>query len=179
MSERGAVGLQYDILPRRVGFFFFHDSCLERAVGLPITACVSRAIETNHARLHLSLPGQDPRPCRHPPSQRMFVCLQMMNAMGDHSMATRKAFVPFLAYRPELDELVGGDWSALDSFPEWARCRLVAMRPGGPVAKLMAAHAASMKVGERRAWLFWRVVCTAVPLVVKITILFIIAIVSY
>lgn len=66
--------------------------------------------------------------------------------MGDHSMATRKAFVPFLALRPELDELVGGDWSALDSFPEWARCRLVAMRPGGPVARLMAAHAVSMKV---------------------------------
>lgn len=74
-----------------------------------------------------------------------------MNAMGDHSMATRKAFVPFLALRPELDELVGGDWSALESFPEWARCRLVAMRPGGPVAKLMAAHAVSMKVGGRTA----------------------------
>eukprot|EP00752_Nemacystus_decipiens_P001826 g1763.t1 len=73
---------------------------------------------------------------------------EMMNAMGDHSMATRKAFVPFLALRPELDELVGGDWSALESFPEWARCRLVAMRPGGPVAKLMAAHAVSMKVGD-------------------------------
>ncbi len=71
--------------------------------------------------------------------------------MGDHSMATRKAFVPFLALRPELDELVGGDWSALESFPEWARCRLVAMRPGGPVAKLMAAHAVSMKVGGRTA----------------------------
>lgn len=62
-------------------------------------------------------------------------------------MATRKAFLPFLALRPELDELVGGDWSALDGFPEWARCRLVAMRPGGPVARLMAAHAVSMKVG--------------------------------
>lgn len=62
-------------------------------------------------------------------------------------MATRKAFVPFLALRPELDELVGGDWSALDGFPEWARCRLAAMRPGGPVARLMAAHAVSMKVG--------------------------------
>ncbi|CAM9164780.1 unnamed protein product [Scytosiphon promiscuus] len=73
---------------------------------------------------------------------------EMMNAMGDHSMATRKAFVPFLALRPELDELVGGDWSALDGFPEWARCRLVAMRPGGPVARLMAAHAVSMKVGD-------------------------------
>ncbi|CBJ28039.1 calcineurin-like phosphoesterase family protein [Ectocarpus siliculosus] len=73
---------------------------------------------------------------------------EMLNAMGDHSMATRKAFVPFLALRPELDELVGGDWSALEGFPEWARCRLAAMRPGGPVARLMAAHAVSMKVGD-------------------------------
>lgn len=81
------------------------------------------------------------------PASEIATCLEMMNAMGDHSMATRKAFVPFLALRPELDELVGGDWSALESFPEWARCRLVAMRPGGPVAKLMAAHAVSMKVG--------------------------------
>lgn len=71
---------------------------------------------------------------------------QMMNAMGDHSMATHKAFVPFNDLRPELDDLVGGDWSGLQGFPEWARCRVLAMRPGGPVARLMAAHAVSMKV---------------------------------
>lgn len=69
-----------------------------------------------------------------------------MNAMGDHSMATRRAFIPFDDFRPELDEMVGGDWSGLDGFPAWARCRVLAMRPGGPVARLMAAHAVCMKV---------------------------------
>eukprot|EP00904_Undaria_pinnatifida_P009576 jgi/Undpi1/5749/HiC_scaffold_2.g01023.m1 len=73
---------------------------------------------------------------------------EVINALGDHSMATRKAFLPFLDLRPELDTLLGGDWSELDGFPEWARCRLVAMRPGGPVARLMAAHAVCMKVGD-------------------------------
>ncbi|CAN0330070.1 unnamed protein product, partial [Laminaria digitata] len=72
---------------------------------------------------------------------------EVMNALGDHSMATRRAFLPFQDLRPELDVLLGGDWTALDGFPEWARCRLVAMRPGGPVARLMAAHAVCMKVG--------------------------------
>lgn len=72
-------------------------------------------------------------------------------------MATRKAFLPFLDLRPELDTLLGGDWSELDGFPEWARCRLVAMRPGGPVARLMAAHAVCMKVGARRGGGGWGV----------------------
>lgn len=74
----------------------------------------------------------------------------MMNAMGDHSMATRKAFVPFDALRRDLDRLDDGDRTSVDGFPEWARCRVLAMRPGGPVARLMAAHAVCMKVG---AWL--------------------------
>lgn len=70
----------------------------------------------------------------------------MMNALGDHTMATRKAFVPFEDLQPELDEMVGGDWSELEDVPKWARCRLLAMRPGGPVARLMSAHAVCMKV---------------------------------
>ncbi|CAN0268335.1 unnamed protein product [Ascophyllum nodosum] len=73
---------------------------------------------------------------------------EMMNAMGDHSMATRKAFVPFEDLQPELDEFVGGDWSDLDDIPEWARCRLLAMSPGGPVGRLLSAHAVCMKVGD-------------------------------
>lgn len=97
----------------------------------------------------------------------------MMNAMGDHSMATRKAFVPFDDLRPELDELVSGDWSELESFPNWARCRILAMRPGGPVARLMAAHAVCMKVrvfAHRRLFSPRRALCgkchiTAVSLV--------------
>lgn len=116
-----------------------------------------RETRPTHALLGSQLPARTPylSHARHHPRPRTFV--QMMNAMGDHSMATRKAFIPFLALRPELDELVGGDWSALDGFPEWARCRLVAMRPGGPVARLMAAHAVSMKVGgpgwgRRHGW---------------------------
>ena len=82
-----------------------------------------------------------------PAIRAAMLIFQVMNALGDHSMATRRAFVPFQDLRPELDVLLGGDWSALDGFPEWARCRLVAMRPGGPVARLMAAHAVCMKVG--------------------------------
>lgn len=71
---------------------------------------------------------------------------QVLNAVGDHSMATPKAFAPFDDLRPELDEMVGGNWSQLESVPSWGRCRLLAMRPGASVARLMSAHAVCMKV---------------------------------
>lgn len=73
---------------------------------------------------------------------------EVMNAAGDHSMATRKAFAPFDDLLPELEEMVGGDWSQVEGFPAWSRCRLLAMRPGGSVARLMSAHAVCMKVGD-------------------------------
>lgn len=75
-----------------------------------------------------------------------------MNAAGDHSMATRKAFAPFDDLLPELEEMVGGDWSQVEGFPAWARCRLSAMASGGPVARLLSAHAVCMKVRTLRAW---------------------------
>lgn len=72
--------------------------------------------------------------------------MKVLNALGDHSMATLKSFKPFNDLQPELDKLVGGDWGELEGFPPWARCRILAMRAGGPTAKLMASHAVCMKV---------------------------------
>lgn len=61
-------------------------------------------------------------------------------------MATRKSFTPFDDLRSELDQMVGGDWGEVKDCPSWAKCRVLAMRPGGPVARLMASHAVCMKV---------------------------------
>jgi hypothetical protein len=73
---------------------------------------------------------------------------EVMNACGDHSMAVRKAFEPFQELRPDVDKFLSGDWDILAKFPDWAKCRIGAMLPAGPVAKLLAGHPLALKVGK-------------------------------
>ena len=47
----------------------------------------------------------------------------------------------------QILELLGENGlEQLSGLPEWARCRIAAMIPGGPVGKMLAAHGVSIKV---------------------------------
>ncbi|CAM9268292.1 unnamed protein product [Chrysoparadoxa australica] len=76
---------------------------------------------------------------------------EVLCAMGDHRYATRGAFEPFDELRPELDAFIdelGLDWSMVgDNEPEWAKSRIAAMSPGGPVANIIAGCSTCLKVG--------------------------------
>ncbi|CAM9503449.1 unnamed protein product [Discosporangium mesarthrocarpum] len=71
---------------------------------------------------------------------------QVLNAAGDHSMATRESFDPFA--KLTLPKSGAEQMERLKQVPEWAHHRILAMMPGSPVAKLMASHAVCMKVGD-------------------------------
>ncbi|CAM9122872.1 unnamed protein product [Phaeothamnion confervicola] len=75
---------------------------------------------------------------------------EVMNAMGNHQMAPREAFEPFQALEEELAEDMARYSNYLErrKVPEWARPRLVAMLPGGPVARLMAARSLALVLGD-------------------------------
>eukprot|EP00953_Heterococcus_sp_UTEX-ZZ885_P028830 15366-Heterococcus_DN1.PRE.4 len=71
---------------------------------------------------------------------------EALNAIGDHSMAAREAFVPFNDLKPEIEAMLKGDWGRLANLPEQMRCRFAAMLPRGPVATMLAGHPVVMKL---------------------------------
>ncbi|KAG5186516.1 Metallo-dependent phosphatase-like protein [Tribonema minus] len=74
---------------------------------------------------------------------------EALNACGDHTMAARTAFQPFDDLKPELEALLGDrGWGGLMQMPEWSRCRIAAMYPGGPVGAMLANHGVTLKVGD-------------------------------
>jgi hypothetical protein len=49
----------------------------------------------------------------------------------------------------QIEQLLGPrGWGGLLQLPEWTRCRVASMLPGGPVATVLAAHGVTLKVTE-------------------------------
>ncbi|CAN0289582.1 unnamed protein product, partial [Discosporangium mesarthrocarpum] len=78
---------------------------------------------------------------------------EVMNAMGDHSTASRASFKPFEDLRGSIEDLLETHSKELARFPEWAKPRLMAMAPSGPVANMLASHSIAMKASTA----LWRV----------------------